>query len=62
MELFTRKPQDVIDHSDQGSQYISIAFGSRCKEKGVRPFMGTVADAYDNAMTERIKRTPGRSG
>jgi putative transposase len=29
---------------------ISIAFGKRCKKMGVRPFMGTVGDAYDNAM------------
>jgi putative transposase len=52
MELMTRKPQSVIHHSDQGSQYTSIAFGNRCKEMGVRPSMGTVGDAYDNAMAE----------
>jgi putative transposase len=50
--LMTRKPQSVIRHSDQGSQYTSIAFGNRCKEMGVRPSMGTVGDAYDNAMAE----------
>jgi Integrase core domain len=27
MALLTRKPQEVIHHSDQGSQYSSIAFG-----------------------------------
>lgn len=47
-----RKPQDVIHHSDQGSQYTSIAFGERCKRLGVRPSMGSVGDAYDNAMAE----------
>jgi putative transposase len=52
MALHTRKPDSVIHHSDQGSQYTSIAFGSRCKEMGVRPSMGTVGDAYDNAMAE----------
>ena len=52
MALMTRKPQSVIHHSDQGSQYTSIAFGNRCKEMGVRPSMGTVGDAYDNAMAE----------
>lgn len=52
MALMTRKPESVIHHSDQGSQYTSIAFGSRCKEMGVRPSMGTVGDAYDNAMAE----------
>jgi transposase InsO family protein len=44
--LLTRKPQSVIHHSDQGSQYSSIAFGKRCQEMGVRPSMGTVGDTY----------------
>ena len=52
MALMTRKPASVIHHSDQGSQYTSIAFGNRCREMGVRPSMGTVGDAYDNAMAE----------
>jgi putative transposase len=52
MALHTRKPESVIHHSDQGSQYTSVAFGSRCREMGVRPSMGTVGDAYDNAMAE----------
>ena len=52
MALITRKPQRVIHHSDQGSQYTSVDFGKRCKEMGVRPSMGSVGDAYDNAMAE----------
>lgn len=52
MSLITRKPEQVIHHSDQGSQYTSIEFGKRCKEMGVRPSMGSVGDAYDNAMAE----------
>jgi putative transposase len=52
MALHTRRPDSVIHHSDQGSQYTSIAFGGRCREMGVRPSMGTVGDAYDNAMAE----------
>lgn len=52
MALHTRQPDSVIHHSDQGSQYTSVAFGSRCREMGVRPSMGTVGDAYDNAMAE----------
>ena len=50
MALATRRPKDVVHHSDQGSQYTSIAFGKRCREAGVRPSMGSVGDAYDNAM------------
>ena len=52
MALITRKPQGVIHHSDQGSQYTSLDFGKRCKEMGVRPSMGSVGDAYDNAIAE----------
>jgi putative transposase len=57
MALLTRKPQEVIHHSDQGSQYTSIAFGQRCKEMGVRASMGSVGDAYDNAMAESFFAT-----
>ena len=52
MAIEQRKPDEVIHHSDQGSQYTSIAFGDRCRKLGVRPSMGTVGDAYDNAMAE----------
>jgi putative transposase len=52
MAIAQRRPTDVIHHSDQGSQYTSIAFGQRCKKMGVRPSMGSVGDAYDNAMAE----------
>ncbi len=57
MALLTRKPESVIHHSDQGSQYTSVAFGKRCKEMGVRPSMGTVGVAYDNAMAESFFAT-----
>ena len=57
MALEQRRPADVIHHSDQGSQYTSIAFGLRCKEAGVRPSMGSVGDAYDNAMCESFFAT-----
>jgi len=57
MAIGQRKPKNVIHHSDQGSQYTSIAFGLRCKEAGVRPSMGSVGDAYDNAMCESFFAT-----
>jgi putative transposase len=57
MALTQRRPVDVIHHSDQGSQYTSVAFGLRCKEAGVRPSMGSVGDAYDNAMCESFFAT-----
>ena len=36
----------------------SIEFGKRCREAGVRPSMGSVGDAYDNAMAESFFATP----
>jgi putative transposase len=58
MAVGQRRPKsDVIHHSDQGSQYTSLAFGARCKEAGVRPSMGSVGDAYDNAMCESFFAT-----
>jgi putative transposase len=57
MALWRRRPIGVIHYSDQGSQYTSIAFGKRCREAGVRPSMGSVGDAYDNAMAESFFAT-----
>ncbi len=57
MAIERRRPRDVIHHSDQGTQYTSIAFGSQCREAGVRPSMGSVGDAYDNAMCESFNAT-----
>lgn len=52
MAVVQRQPRNVVHHSDHGCQYTSLRFGQRCKEAGVRPSMGTVGDAYDNAMCE----------
>lgn len=52
MAAWRRKAAGVIHHSDQGSQYTSVSFGRRCEAMGVRPSMGSVGDAYDNAMAE----------
>jgi putative transposase len=57
MAVQQRRPGNVIQHSDQGSQYTSVAFGLRCKEAGVRPSMGSVGDACDNAMCESFFAT-----
>jgi len=57
MALAQRAPADVIHHSDQGTQYTSLGFGMRCREAGVRPSMGAVGDAYDNAMCESFFAT-----
>ena len=57
MALQQRRPVDVIHHSDQGCQYTSYAFGKRCRQAGVRPSMGSVGDAYDNALCESFFAT-----
>jgi putative transposase len=57
MALTQRRPATVIHHSDQGCQYTSFAFGQRCETMGVRPSMGSVGDAYDNAMCESFFAT-----
>jgi putative transposase len=57
MAVWQRRPDGVIHHSDQGCQYTSIAFGLRCREAGVRPSMGSVGDAYDNALCESFFAT-----
>ena len=57
MALFQRKPSDVTHHSDQGTQYTSLAFGQRCREAGVRPSTGSVGDCYDNALCESFFAT-----
>ncbi len=57
MAVWQRRPADVIHHSDQGCQYTAIAFGLRCREAGVRPSMGSVGDAYDNALAESFFAT-----
>jgi putative transposase len=57
MAIYRRRPIDVVHHSDQGTQYTSIAFGSRCREANIRPSMGSVGDCYDNAMCESFNAT-----
>jgi putative transposase len=41
----------------ESAQYTSLGFGGRCREAGVRPSMGSVGDAYDNAMCESFFAT-----
>ena len=52
-----RGPEEVIHHSDHGSEYTALSFGKRCTELGVRPSMGSVGDCFDNAMAESVFAT-----
>jgi putative transposase len=49
----TRSGQ-LIHHSDAGSQYTSIRFTEHLDMEGIQPSVGSVGDAYDNALMETI--------
>ena len=57
MAIRQRGGHGAIHHSDQGSQYTSLAFGKRGREMGIRLSMGSVGDCYDNAMCESFFAT-----
>ena len=57
MAISQRHPHGVIHHSDQGSQYTAIAYGTRCAKAGIIPSMGSVGDCYDNALAESFFAT-----
>ena len=53
MAVRRRKPEPgLVHHSDQGSQYVSLRFGQRCREADIRISMGARASALDNAACE----------
>jgi putative transposase len=45
---------EVVHHSDRGSQYTSIRFTERLAEAGIQPSVGAVGSSYDNALAETI--------
>jgi transposase InsO family protein len=45
---------ELIHHSDAGSQYTSIHFTDHLALEGIAPSIGSVGDAYDNALMETI--------
>jgi len=53
--LWARKhPQELIHHSDRGSQYLSIRYTERLAEADIDASVGTTGDSYDNALAETI--------
>ena len=58
MAVWRRRPtQSVVHHSDQGSQYTSLAFGRRLREAGLVSSMGSRGDCFDNATAESFFAT-----
>jgi putative transposase len=55
--LHQRRPvrdDGLVHHSDRGSQYLALRYTERLAEAGVQPSVGSVGDAYDNALAETI--------
>ena len=48
---------EVLRRPLEFTQYTSLAFGKRCREAGIVQSMGSVGDAYDNAMCESFFAT-----
>jgi putative transposase len=58
MATSRRRPgSGLVHHSDQGSQYVSLAFTRRLQEAGICGSMGGVGSAYDNAAAESLFAT-----
>jgi putative transposase len=58
MALAQRRPAPgLIWHSDQGSQFVSLAFGQQAKAAGIAQSMGSKGDCYDNAVAESFFAT-----
>ena len=48
------QPQQLRAQSDAGSQYVSLAYTEKLALDGIAPSVGSVGDAYDNALMETI--------
>ena len=48
-------PEDnLIHHSDRGTQYLAMNYTQRLAEANLVPSVGSVGDSYDNALAETI--------
>jgi putative transposase len=58
MAVARRRPDPgLIHHSDQGSQYVSLAFGQAAGDAGIARSMGSKGDCFDNAVAESFFAT-----
>ncbi len=58
MAIARRRPDaGLIHHSDQGSQFVSLAFGQACGKAGITRSMGSRGDCFDNAVAESFFAT-----
>ncbi len=58
MGLHRRRPgPGLVHHTDQGSQYVSLAFGQKARDAGIAVSMGSRGDCFDNAVAESFFAT-----
>jgi putative transposase len=59
MAVHLRRPAtgQLVHHTDRGSRYTSFRYTQRLAELGIAASVGSVADAYDNAMAESLVGT-----
>jgi putative transposase len=46
--------EDLVHHSDRGTQYLSMRYTDRLADVGIEPSVGSRGDSYDNALAESI--------
>jgi transposase InsO family protein len=46
--------EDLVHHSDRGTQYLSMRYTDRLAEVGIEPSVGSRGDSYDNALAESL--------
>lgn len=55
MALWQRNPDGgLVHHSDEGVQYLSIAYSERLEAAGIDASVGSIGDAYDNTLAETV--------
>jgi putative transposase len=48
------RSDELVHHSDRGTQYLSIRYTERLAQAGIEPSVGSVGDSYDNALAETV--------
>src|SRR4029434_1720924 len=48
--------EDLVHHSDRGSQYLSMRYTERLADAGIAPSVGTRGDSYDKATAASVLR------
>jgi putative transposase len=46
--------EELVHHSDRGTQYVSMRYSERLAEADIAPSVGSRGDSYDNALAESV--------